>query len=86
MRTQAGNSSARGGHSFIPTGLDEALPTSRNSVKLHSDWAGELSLDELLRDPTIRLLMRSDSVSDRDILYLIAHLLGRSRSGVEPER
>ncbi len=40
----------------------------------------QLTLDELLADPVIRLVMRRDGVSEEDVRHLMAQVAGRRRA------
>jgi len=51
-----------------------------------SDWSSEPRLDDLLADPTTRLVMSGDHVQEpalRDLLARIRHVLGQRRASDE---
>ncbi len=60
---------------------------TRNSNKgVDMAWLGELGLDEMLRDPIVKLLMRSDGVRPRQVRAAMARLAAKRSQGARSRR
>jgi hypothetical protein len=46
-------------------------------------WLGELGLEDMLRDPIVKLLMRSDGVRPRQVRAAMARLGAKQRPGAD---